>query len=201
MGSSAFRTTRQIIGFIGSTNFTMVIYIILVKVLKRWGVENVNKSILLPNDYKKIGWYLFIISMVLIVSIVILNCTFGHANGCKLYENHATLLRLMILIPFIGLIFICLSKEKQEDEFIRLIRVRILIYFAIFYLIVGMVDGLYENLYQFYLFRTVSQESNGAMIVALFLRMLSWFPLLAVVYALVLRKVLSKNSIECNDEE
>ena len=201
MGSSAFRTTRQIIGFIGSTNFTMVIYIILVKVLKRRGIENGNKSILLPNSYRKTGWYLFIISMVLIVSVVILNCKFGHANGRELYENHATLLRMMILVPYIALIFICLSKEKQEDEFIRLIRVRILIYFAIFYLLVGMVDGLFENLFQIYQFRTMNYDTNAVMIFLQMMRLLFWFPFMAVVYALVLRKVLSKNSIECNDEE
>ena len=202
MGSSAFRTIRQIIGLLGSTDFTMLIYIILVKVLKRRGIENGNKSILLPNGYRKVGWYLFIISMVLIVSVVILNCILlAHSNSYKLYENHATLLRLMIFIPYIGMLFICLSKEKQEDEFIRLIRVRILIYFAIFYLVLGIVGGLSENLFQLYQFKTMNNRAYAAMIFLLIMRMLSWFPLLGTVYALVLRKVLSKNSIECNDEE
>ena len=199
MGSSAFRITRQIIGFIGSVNFTMVIYIILVKVLKRLGIENGNKSILLPNNYKKVGWYLLIVSMVMIVAIVILDAIFGHLH--EMYEKHSTLLRLMILIPYIALIFICLSKEKQEDEFIRLIRVRILIYFAIFYLVVGMISGLSENLWQLYQFRTMNNRAYVAQLFVLIMRLLSWFPLLAVVYSQVLKKVLAKNLIESGNEE
>jgi len=199
MGSSAFRITRQIIGFIGSANFTMVIYIILVKVLKRLGIENGNKSILLPNNYKKVGWYLLIVSMVMIVAIVILNAIFGHSH--EMYEKYSTLLRLMILIPYIALIFICLSKEKQEDEFIRLIRVRILIYFAIFYLVVGMIDGLSENLFQLYQFKTMNNRAYVAQLFVLIMRLLSWFPLLAVVYSQVLKKVLAKNTIESGNEE
>ena len=199
MGSSTFRITRQIIGFIGSVNITMVIYIILVKLLKRLGIENGNKSILLPNNYKKVGWYLFIVSMVIIVAIVILNAIFGHSH--EMYEKYSTLLRLLILIPYIALVFICLSKEKQEDEFIRLIRVRILIYFAIFYLVVGMISGLSDNLLQLYQLRTMNTKAYLAQFFVLIMRMLSWFPLLAVVYSLVLRKVLSKNLIESSNEE
>lgn len=199
LGPGTFRIIRNIIALLGSVNITMVIYIILVKVLKRLGFENGGKSILLPNNYKKVGWYLLIVSMVMIAAIVILNAVFGHSD--ELYEKHSTLLRMMILIPYIALIFICLSKEKQEDEFIRLIRVRILIHFAIFYLSVGMVGGLSENLFQIYQFRTMNQDTNAAMIFLLIMRLLSWFPLLAVVYALVLRKVLSKNLIESSNEE
>ncbi len=199
MRPGTFRIIRNIIALLGSVNITMVIYIILVKVLKRLGFENGGKSILLPNNYKKVGWYLLIVSMVMIAAIVFLNAVFGHSD--ELYEKHSTLLRMMILIPYIALIFICLSKEKQEDEFIRLIRVRILIYFAIFYLSVGMVGGLSENLFQIYQFRTMNQDTNAAMIFLLIMRLLSWFPLLAVIYALVLRKVLYKNLIESSNEE
>lgn len=177
----------------------MVIYIILVKVLKRFGVENGNKSLLLPNSCRKAGWYVFILSLVVIAAIVILNAKLGHSD--ELYENHTTLLRLMILIPYIALIFICLSREKQEDEFIRLIRVRILIYFAIFYLVVGMISGLSENLWQLYQFRTMNNRAYVAQLFVLIMRLLSWFPLLAVVYSQVLKKVLAKNTIESGNEE
>ena len=199
LGPGTFRIIRNIIAILGSANFTMVIYIILVKVLKRFGVENGSKSLLLPNSCRKAGWHLLIVSMVMIVAIVILNAKFGHLD--ELYGKHSTLLRLMILIPYIALVFICLSKEKQEDEFIRLIRVRILIYFAIFYLVAGMINGLSENLWQLYQFRTMNTKAYVAQFFLLIMRLLSRFPFWAVVYALVLRKVLSKNSIECNDEE
>ena len=199
LGPGTFRIIRNIIAILGSANFTMVIYIILVKVLKRFGVENGNKSLLLPNSCRKAGWYVFILSLVVIAAIVILNAKLGHSD--ELYENHTTLLRLMILIPYIALIFICLSREKQEDEFIRLIRVRILIYFAIFYLVVGMISGLSENLWQLYQFRTMNNRAYVAQLFVLIMRLLSWFPLLAVVYSQVLKKVLAKNTIESGNEE
>ena len=199
LGPGTFRIIRNIIAILGSVNFTMVIYIILVKVLKRFGVENGNKSLLLPNSCRKAGWYVFIISLVVIAAIVILNAKLGHSD--ELYENHTTLLRLMILIPYIALVFICLSREKQEDEFIRLIRVRILIYFAIFYLVAGIIYGLSENLWQLYQFRTGKDDQYVAMFFALIMRLLSWFPLMAPVYALVLRRVLAKNTIESGNEE
>lgn len=199
LGPGTFRIIRNIIAILGSANFTMVIYIILVKVLKRFGVENGNKSLLLPNSCRKAGWYVFIISLVVIAAIVILNAKLGHSD--ELYENHTTLLRLMILIPYIALVFICLSREKQEDEFIRLIRVRILIYFAIFYLVVGMISGLSENLWQLYQFRTMNNRAYVAQLFVLIMRLLSWFPLLAVVYSQVLKKVLAKNTIESGNEE
>lgn len=199
LGPGTFRIIRNIIAILGSANFTMVIYIILVKVLKRFGVENGNKSLLLPNSCRKTGWYVFIISLIVIAAIVILNAKLGHSD--ELYENHTTLLRLMILIPYIALVFICLSREKQEDEFIRLIRVRILIYFAIFYLVVGMISGLSENLWQLYQFRTMNNRAYVAQLFVLIMRLLSWFPLLAVVYSQVLKKVLAKNTIESGNEE
>ncbi len=199
LGPGTFRIIRNIIAILGSANFTMVIYIILVKVLKRFGVENGNKSLLLPNSCRKAGWYVFIISLVVIAAIVILNAKLGHSD--ELYENHTTLLRLMILIPYIALVFICLSREKQEDEFIRLIRVRILIYFAIFYLVAGIIYGLSENLWQLYQFRTMNNRAYVAQLFVLIMRLLSWFPLLAVVYSQVLKKVLAKNTIESGNEE
>lgn len=199
LGPGTFRIIRNIIAILGSANFTMVIYIILVKVLKRFGVENGNKSLLLPNSCRKAGWYVFIISLVVIAAIVILNAKLGHSD--ELYENHTTLLRLMILIPYIALVFICLSREKQEDEFIRLIRVRILIFFAIFYLVAGIIYGLSENLWQLYQFRTMNNRAYVAQLFVLIMRLLSWFPLLAVVYSQVLKKVLAKNTIESGNEE
>jgi len=64
-----------------------------------------------------------------------------------------------------------------------------------------MINGLSENLWQLYQFRTMNTKAYVAQFFLLIMRLLSRFPFWAIVYALVLRKVLSKNSIECNDEE
>ena len=63
-GAVAFRKTLNVIHVLGSTNVLMFLYIILLKVLVRNGSGNGYKSILLPNSYKRIGWYIFMGSLV-----------------------------------------------------------------------------------------------------------------------------------------
>ena len=201
--SAAFRKTLIVIRILGSTNVLMLFYIILLKALIHKGSGNGYKSILLPHSYKRMGWYILISSMVFIPLLIYLVCRIwnGHLSVTQVYETHVTLFRLLILIPYIGLMFICLSKEKQEDEFIRHIRARIMVYFAIYYLIIGLISGFVNNSLEIYLNNTQNYKAYVPMIAAVLLRVVSWFPLVSVVYALVLKKVLSNNLKESNDEK
>jgi hypothetical protein len=189
----------------------MLCYLLLLKILKRTGGGNSYGSLLLPYSYKKGGWYTLAVSLILIPALIVFVFVIwykrgdaGFWNGGKsfwdVYEANTALFRLIILLPYIAIILICLSKEKQEDEFIRHIRVRILIYFVLFFLIVAFCDSLSERLYLVYLMRTKTVISAWV-IPLLFLRLASWMPFVAVVYALVLRKVLSKNLKESSNEE
>ena len=76
-----------------------------------------------------------------------------------------------------------------------------MIYFAIFYLVAAFLDSLFENMYQVYLSCTHNMNSYVYMVALLFLRLASWLPFVSVVYALVLRKVLSNNLKESGNEE
>ena len=202
----------MVIRYLCNMNIMMLCYLLLLKILKRTGSGNNYSSVLLPNKYKKAGWYTLIVSMVLIpvlMAFVFVIWTkkgdadfwHGDASFWSVYETNTPLFRLIILLPYIAILLICLSREKQEDEFIRHIRVRTLVYFAIFFLVAASLDSLFENMYQVYLFRTHNTNSFVYMVALIFLRLASWLPFVSVVYALVLRKVLSKNSIESNDEE
>ena len=202
----------MVIRYLCNMNIMMLCYLLLLKILKRTGSGNNYSSVLLPNKYKKAGWYTLIVSMVLIpvlMAFVFVIWTkkgdadfwHGDASFWSVYETNTPLFRLIILLPYIAILLICLSREKQEDEFIRHIRVRTLVYFAIFFLVAASLDSLFENMYQVYLFRTHNTNSYVYMVALIFLRLASWLPFVSVVYALVLRKVLSKNSIESNDEE
>ena len=113
-------------------------------------------------------------------------------------------MRLIILLPYIAIIFICLSREKQEDEFIRHIRARILAYFAVYYLVASFVIGHVIHLLGIAAIRI--SPYGGPYIYAYkwaegILPIFIWVPLVAVVYALVLRKVLSNNLKESSNEE
>ena len=210
LGAAAFRRILNIVRFLGSTHVLMFLYIILLKVLIHKGSGNSYKSILLPYSYKRIGWYIFIGSLVFIPLFIWLVCHFwmahnnpgnGYLSVRDAYEAHVTLFRLLIVIPYIGLMFICLSKEKQEDEFIRYIRARILVFFTIFVLIIGIINAFANSGLEVYLSNTHNYKAYVPMFTVLFLRLLLWFPLVSVVYALVLRKVLSNNLKESNDEK
>ena len=202
-GAVAFRKTLNVIHVLGSTNVLMFLYIILLKVLVRNGSGNGYKSILLPNSYKRIGWYIFMGSLVFIPLFIYLFCHIwnGNLSVYQVYETHLTLFRLLILIPYVGLLFICLSKEKQEDELIRHIRVRVMVSFAIFYLIIGVLSSFANIAMEVYKLYPHDNEAYFFMIAVLLLRVVLWFPLVSVVYALVLRKVLSNNLKESGNEE
>ena len=200
---ASFRKILGVIRILGSTHFLMLFYIILLKVLIHKGSGNGYKSILLPYSYKKIGWYIFLSSLVIVPFLIYMFCHFwnGNLSVLEVYETHVMLFRLLILIPYIGLLFICLSKEKQEDEFIRHIRARILVYFAIFSLIIGMINCIADNALQIYLINTPNNRAYVPMIMVAPLILLSRFPWVPVIYALVLKKVLSNYLKESNDEE
>ena len=101
---------------------------------------------------------------------------------------------------------VCLSREEQEDEFIRHIRVRLLVIFVIAYALLSLFEVL--NIAGRHLYSVIEQptiENHGyylySHISGQLLLWLTWIPGLSVVYALVLRKVLSNNLKESNDEE
>ena len=151
-----------------------------------------KKLYLLPHRCQLIGWILIGFSLVFVVcSILIL----------KNEHEQFTYAAGGMIISFIGLLLAGLSREKQEDEFIRHIRVRTLIYFVIVCLIIGYVHSLSENMYQVYLMRSMKTISYIGAISLLILRLVSWLPFAAVVYSLVLRKVLSNNLKESGNEE
>ncbi len=202
----------RVIRYLCNSNIMMLCYLLLLKILKRTGGGNSYGTLLLPYSYKKGGWYTLAVSLILIPALIVFVFVIwykrgdaGFWNGGKsfwdVYEANTALFRLIILLPYIAIILICLSKEKQEDEFIRHIRVRTLICFVIIYLIIGYVHALSENMYQLYLMRNMKSVLYIGAIPLLILRLASWLPFAAVVYALVLRKVLSNNLKESSNEE
>ena len=98
---------------------------------------------LLPNQFKKIGWLLFIPGIVLGIFFLInqselefLNVTvfsiaeqpiFENTKFFKFTENNI-LDELIGLLLIIGAIFIAFSKERSEDEFISKLRLESLVW-------------------------------------------------------------------------
>lgn len=205
--STVFVYSYRIISFFASFFYMQVFYIILLKVLAHIGSGNNYKSILLPYRCKKVGWWVLPFSLVLIAVIIVILTTglldySAHDIGptVKFYE---TVLRLSVLLPYVAAILICLSKEKQEDEFIQQIRTRIIAYFAIYYLVISFIFAHTRNAYNTAMMAAGYSPEHGNVyaIVIFILMILSWIPLVAVVYSLVLKKVLSNHEKESSNEE
>ncbi|MBR5935939.1 MAG: hypothetical protein IKZ89_07295 [Bacteroidaceae bacterium] len=199
----------RVIANIVEVNSIELIYIVLLKILVRTGKAGGYDSLLLPYRYKKTGWWILIVSLIIISAVLfIMGHTEADVLGADRYNyirTYVTVCRIMVVFPYIGLMIICLTKEQQEDEFIRHIRVRVLALFVIIYVVSTFF--LKQSFFATIVYITAHNhrvEGHLYDIIQLLerlFRLLSFVPLLSVVYALVLRKVLSNNLKESNDEK
>ena len=74
-----------------------------------------NKSILMPHACQKVGWYLLILSVLIEVA----KALFVHNMDVAWYFAKTAHITLIV-----SLFFICLSKEKVEDEMISGFRLK-----------------------------------------------------------------------------
>lgn len=207
IGSPLLIGLDRVVGFFSSLFVVEILYIVLLKVLARFGSGNRFNSILFLNHYRKIGWLMLPFSLLLIpLTVFLLLYSFRGKDPQVVEGVYRTTMRLTILLPYIAIMLICLSKEKQEDEFIRHIRARILAYFAIYYMVMSFIITNVSYILMNAINRiALSLESSNRFIaynVTIgILPVLIWVPVVAVVYALVLKRVLSKNLKESNNEE
>ena len=200
----------RVIALITEVNSVELIYIVLLKILVRTGKAGGYDSLLLPYRYKKTGWWILIVSLITITAVLfIMGQTKADVLGADRYSyirTYVTVCRVMAVFPYIGLMIVCLTKEQQEDEFIRHVRVRVLVYFVIVYVIADFF--MKQSILSTFFYATLHQNQGGMStiynvlgILERVFRLLSFIPLLSVAYALLLRKVLSNNLKESNDEK
>ena len=99
-----------------------------------------NKSILMPHACQKVGWWLLLVTALLVV-----------ANTIIIYTTHNIdvswyLAKAAHLVFILSLFFITLSKEKVEDEMIHGLRMKALgiagyVFFVVF-LLLSLILGL-----------------------------------------------------------
>ena len=205
----------RIAGTVSNYNYLQVFYIVLLKLFVRLGKGNRYESLLFPCRYKKAGWIMIIVSLILIPIVIyymghVLVNNIGDIMDRSERESYIKVYmivsRVLAVIPFIGLMLVCMSKEEQEDEFLRHIRVSTLALFVIFFILTTFIyrvswgiDFLIStgrSLAQIpiHLHKALTCCNN----ICLFI---TYPPVLALAYALVLKKVLSKNLKESSNEE
>ena len=180
----------RIAGVLSQPNNIQVVYIVLLKILLRTGSGNAYRSILLPHKYKKVGWIMLIVSFVVIVTyIVATRIHFSLKADYTMQDIFNPIVRILPLLPYLSIFLICLSREEQEDEFICHIRIRLLAFFAILFVLVSLFNRHY-----FWMDILVVRHANRFVPVFIALekayffiiRAALWIPLLAVIYSFVL---------------
>lgn len=196
----------HIAGAFAEMNYMQLFYILLLKVLVRFGRGNLYKSLLLPYRYKKTGWCLLALSVILIPALIYYNkyvlVLCWHGDTPQLVKLYLVLSILITFFPYLGSMLVCLTKERQEDEFIRHIRVRVLVWFVLCYLIVKLVNDL--SFVGGFIIRMNTSHLSWMKLSALLsktMQWITWVPIYGAIYALVLKKVLSNNETESGNEE
>ncbi len=82
-------------------------------------------GLMLPHKYQTVGWIIIAVPFILLGILLLLNLSFIGPRLNQLQVNIVWLLNLSIslCIPVGGAV-LCFSKEKEEDEMIRSIRLK-----------------------------------------------------------------------------
>ena len=108
-----------------------------------------NKSILMPHSCQKIGWWLLLLTALIVVAKIILLYTIHNINVAWYMAKSSHL----ILIA--SLFFITLSKERVEDEMISGLRLKAIgltcyVYFIVFLLLSLVLELRLSTLFRNY---------------------------------------------------
>lgn len=149
-------------------------------------LSNMNtRTYLLPHRYQQLGWWLFAAPFVCVLPYMAMSS--DEALQSEKLNIIATL--VFTCLPYLGVGLICLSQEKQEDEYIQSLRARALFAVVVYAFIVNMVS---DSLARF-LMQSISLDNYG------FLRTVIYAftntPFLAVIYLVLFKGSLVINRI------
>jgi len=88
-----------------------------------------KKTMLLPHWCQKMGWWFLGVWALLASSFVLYIEMYGHDPEFAI--NPVNILGFLVRFPFVGLMFVCLSQESEEDEYIQYIRTRSLMWVVV----------------------------------------------------------------------
>jgi len=84
-------------------------------------MDSITSSYFLPNRFKKIGWLLIAIHLSIILALLFL---IEILNVLQITNTAMIIVELWGYTLMIGLVLVISSREKEEDELIRLIRLQ-----------------------------------------------------------------------------
>ena len=134
---------------------------------------DLNKSFLLPHKWQIVGGWLIIAAIIL--AVVLIMCDINGYNG--------NVRALMAWVPvYIGLMLICLSKEKNDDEYIRCLRSRLVGIFVAIAFAFEILDLIFKICFINY-----GRTSVGGNVTRIILYFFSYPLLYAIAYIICLK--------------
>lgn len=143
-----------------------------------------KNNYLLPYIFQKLGWWMMCVSLV---GFIIFGCfeIIGHYLDWGPTEIPQIASHIMVFLvtclPFIGLTFICLSQEKDEDEYIRSLRSRALLFVVVYAFIIQMISISLDQ----FLIAYVSTENFGH--IKSIIHYCTNIPLMAIIYLMIFK--------------
>ncbi len=113
---------------------------------------DLNKSFLLPHVWQVVGGWLIVLTIILDVVLIL----------CDAYSPDVIYLYPMVMwIPFyIGMMLVCLSKEKNDDEYIRCLRSRLVCIVVAMVFAVVIIGRIFDVYYMFFVPGVLSWRTN-----------------------------------------
>lgn len=143
-----------------------------------------KKQYLLPYSCQKLGWWLlgaFLLGALVFAVFELLARINGWGEVQIPQLASLVMVTLVTCCPVLGLILLCLSREKREDEYIQSLRARSLFLVVVYAFILVMLK---TSLEQF----LVAYMPDGAFRqLTLWIQYLTNIPLLAVIYLVLFK--------------
>lgn len=146
-----------------------------------------KKSYLLPHACQKAGWWMLLASLVFALCYVAIDSGLVTLN---LRETPAILTFLATGLPFLSLMTICISQERNEDEYIQSLRARAVFIVVMYDFVVNMIVMSLTNVLvhhipfdEFAAFHYVTSMCTN-------------LPLLIVIYLVIFKGTLFINQIK-----
>lgn len=151
-----------------------------------------RKTYLLPHVCQKVGWWMLLVSLLSITMFIAIDSTTGLSNINVALSYLVSI--LATCLPYLSMGLICLSQEKEEDEYVSHLRMRSLFWVVVFAFAAGIIEQSMN--YIFVSFLTI--EKRG---VLSYMNFIVNPMSLAIVYVLIFKGSILFNTIKSRKDE
>ena len=148
-----------------------------------------TNNLLLPHSWQIGGWIAFVLWLVFAGVRLLLFYADYNVSDIPLFLR-VSLMMLCELLPYLSIMLICISREKQEDEYVQHIRALSVFSLALFLLRLGMLSYGTERLIDYWGWPNVSYWLTWSR------TYFSLTPVAAILYLLIFKGLLFYNWIK-----